>query len=149
VRTGAVRGTGTGPTRNPNLWYVNVAAAGNVCLIDLDGVRLWRPEAEAAQIYRIVDQEIGTSLEVPFVETEAVRALDPERIAIRQDGEYTILGPGAQEQDEQPQTVRVRFVALDPETDYSEPVQLASALHENGCTTQLALLADTLEDLAE
>lgn len=149
VRTGAVRGADTGPTRNPNLWYVNVAAPGNMCLLDLDAVRLWRPEAETAQTYSIVDQANDTSVEVPFVETEAVRALDPEGIAIRESAEYAILGPIMEgESGEQPD-VRVRFVTLDPENDYTSPAMLAAALHEKGCSTQLELLADTLEESAE
>ena len=36
VRTGAVRnGPGSGPVRSPNLWYVDLAASGPVCVVEL------------------------------------------------------------------------------------------------------------------
>lgn len=143
VRTGAVRGTGDGVARSPNLWYVNVAAAGNVCLYDMSAIRLWRPTADEAETYSIVDQNSDTALDVTFVGTEAVRALDPEVITINAGTEYSILAPAAEGENEERSTVNVRFVPLTGE--YETPDALAAALVENGCTTQLALLADTLE----
>ena len=78
ARTGAVRSGADGrEPRSPNLWYVNVAAAGSVCLYDMSAIRLWRPVADVAQTYSIVDQGNDTALDVTFVGTEAVRALDP------------------------------------------------------------------------
>ncbi len=94
VRTGAVRGSGDGTAaRSPNLWFVNVAASGNMCLYDLSAVRLWRPEAAEAQTYQIKDQATQNSIDVPFVETETVRALDPEGLPLVGGGNYTITAP--------------------------------------------------------
>jgi len=44
-------------------------------------------------------------------------------------------------------SVNVKFVALTEE--YAAPDQLAQALISNGCTSQLGLLADTLEASAQ
>jgi hypothetical protein len=146
VRTGAVRGgPGDGVARSPNLWFVNVAAGGNMCLYDLNAVRLWRPDSEGAQTYQIQDQANSSSIEVPFVETETVRALDPTGLPLTSGRSYTITAPAAEEGE--PASVNVTFVVLSEQ--YSAPDQLAQALVENGCTTQLGLLADTLEASAQ
>ena len=119
-----------------------------MCLIDLDAIRLWRPESQLAQTYSIVDPSSENGLDVTFVETEAVRALDPEVIAIDEGSEYRILAPAMEGENAKRPSISVRFVTLDEEGDYSTPARLAAALYENGCTTQLALLADTLETSA-
>lgn len=135
VRTGAVRGAEAGPARSPNLWFVDVTAPGTVCVYDLAAVRLWRPDTAASQTYTIRDQASRASLEVSFAETESVRALRGEGFALTDGGNYSISGPAA--------AVEVTFVTLDGEYEGEE--QLAQALYQNGCSTQLALLADTLE----
>jgi len=146
VRTGAVRSGATGaPARSPNLWFVNVAAAGNVCLYDLAAVRLWRPEATEAQTYQIRDAGSQGALDVAFVESEAVRALDPNGLAITDGGNYTITTPASGESAAS--SVNVTFVTLGEE--FETPDALAQALFDNGCTTQLSLLADTLEASAQ
>ena len=144
ARTGAVRGAGDGVSRSPNLWYVNVAAAGSVCLYDMSAIRLWRPVADEAQTYSIVDQGSDTALDVTFVGTEAVRALDPAVITINPGTEYDILAPAAEGGSEERPTVSIRFVMLDEE--YETPDALAGALIANGCTAQLSVLADSLEE---
>ena len=145
ARTGAVRSgvTDVAP-RSPNLWFVNVAAGGSVCLYDTSAIRLWRPIADEAQTYSIVDQGTQTALDVTFVGTEAVRALDPAVITISSGTEYSILAPAMAGENEERPTVNVRFVTLDQE--YETPDALAGALIANGCTAQLAVLADTLEE---
>ncbi len=145
ARTGAVRGVGGGAApgvvRSPNLWFVNVAASGTMCLYDLESVRLWRPDATRAQTFKIMDQATQSALDVSFVETETVRALDPEGIPLASGSEYTITA--SETGDAEPTSVNVKFVMLTAE--YEAPDQLAQALIENGCATQLGLLADTLE----
>jgi len=143
ARTGAVRGAGDGPTRSPNLWFVNVAASGTICLYDMSAIRLWRPTADEAETYSIVDKGTNTALDVTFVGTEAVRALDPAVITINAGTDYSILAPAVDAENEERPTVNVRFVTLDQE--YETPDALAGALIANGCTTQLELLADALE----
>lgn len=145
VRTGAVRGTGgedAGPKRQPNLWYVDVGQGGTVCLYDLQSVRLWRADDTTGQIFTVTDSAAGASVDVAFVETEAVRSLDPSGLMVKNGGSYTITGPAGSAP-----AVNVTFVALPQE--YEAPDALAEALITNGCMTQLSVLADTLEDTVE
>lgn len=147
VRTGAVRGAGEGVARSPNLWFVNVAASGTMCLYDMSTVRLWRPDASMAQTFTIMDPATNATLDVPFVESEAVRALDPEGMQLVGGTSYTITampsGEAEGEEPAEPTSVSVNFVTLTEE--YDAPDQLAQALIANGCSNQLELLADTLE----
>ncbi len=140
ARTGAVRGTAVS-SGNPNLWFVNVAASGPVCLYDLEAVRLWRPVAEGAQTYQITDQASETTLDVNFVETESLRALDPEGLTLVDGNSYTVTAPAGE--DGATTSVEMTFVKL-TEEDLS-PGELAQTLIENGCMTQLGQLADRLE----
>ena len=141
ARTGAVRGSGKGSPTMPNLWLVNVAASGTTCLYNLENVRLWRPEADEGQTYTIAPQGSETALDVNFVETESQRSLDPEGLKLANGSTYTITGPAAGESPGTP--VNVKIVALS-ET-YRQPDLLASALAENGCLGQLAVLGDIAE----
>lgn len=144
ARTGAVRGA-TGPSQRPNLWMVDVTAEGTQCMVGFDRVRLWRPEKEEAETYSIVDQASQDSLDVSFVAGETVRALDPAGLTVAPGGTYTITSPVSAETGEANRAV-VTFVALEGEME--TPAQIASALHANGCTTQLELLAETAESEA-
>ena len=141
ARTGAVRGGGGGSVTMPNLWMVNVAAAGTTCLYDLENVRLWRPEPSEGQTYSIAQQGGDGALDVTFVETESMRALDPEGLKLADGATYTITGPAGE--DDANASVDVKIVAL-TET-YRQPDALAGALAENGCMGQLTVLGDIAE----
>ncbi|WP_298303759.1 hypothetical protein [uncultured Erythrobacter sp.] len=141
ARTGAVRGTGKGSPTMPNLWLVNVAASGTTCLYDLENVRLWRPSAGEGETYTIAPQGSETALDVNFVETESMRALDPEGLKLTDGGTYTITAPAVEEAPGA--AVNVRIVAMS-ET-YRQPDLLAAALAEKGCMGQLAVLGDIAE----
>jgi len=140
ARTGAVRGD-PGVVRNPVLWFVNVAASGPVCLYDFDAVRVWRPVTEEAQTYQFLDQTAQTTLEVNFVGTESVRALDPDGLTLVDGNTYTVTGPAGE--DGESTSVEMTFVKLTEEG--LSPGELAQALIANGCMTQLGQLADRLE----
>ncbi len=154
-RTGAVRSAGEGAPRRPNLWLVDVTAEGTTCLLDFERVRLWRPTAEAAQTYTFADQTGATSLDVTFVGTEVMRTLDPAGLTLADGMSYTITGPlAAQAEGEEageepaepaaaPASINVTFVSMP--ADISQPAQLAAALAERGCMTQLSLLGDVAE----
>jgi len=141
ARTGAVRGTGTGSPTMPNLWLVNVAASGTTCLYDLNNVRLWRPSAGEGETYTIAPKDAEMTLDVNFVETESMRALDPEGLKLNDGGTYTITGPAVEETPGE--AIDVKIVAL-TET-YRQPDLLAAALAEKGCMGQLAVLGDIAE----
>lgn len=82
---------------------------------------------------------------MPFVESEAVRALDPEGMQLIGGTNYTIStqSPATEDGEAETTSVSVNFVTLTEE--YEAPDQLAQALIANGCTMQVELLADTLE----
>ena len=141
ARTGAVRGGKAGSASMPNLWMVNVAAAGTTCLYDLDNVRLWRPEASEGQTFSIAQAGGDASLDVNFVEKESMRTLDPEGLKLADGSTYTITGPAAE--GDSNTSVDVKIVAL-TET-YRQPDALAGALAENGCMGQLSALGDIAE----
>ena len=153
ARTGAVRGAGTdapppppeGPQAPPNLWYVNLGTSGAICLYDLDRVRLWRSTAESAENYTFVDQTAQTSFEVNFLGSEPTRVWDTETVPLVAGRSYAITGPIASggEASAAPTTQVVSFVLLSE--NYTAQDQLAQALIDNGCTTQLVQLADELE----
>jgi hypothetical protein len=141
ARTGAVRGTGGGSANQPNLWLINVAASGPTCLYNLDNVRLWRPVSDEAQTYRVTEQGSGEYLDVEFVGTESVRALDPEGLKLTDGATYTITGPAFD--GEEMSSVDITVMAM---TElYRTPDRLAQALVDNGCMSQLAVLANTAE----
>ncbi|MEL7219103.1 MAG: hypothetical protein AAGK01_11820, partial [Pseudomonadota bacterium] len=98
ARTGAVRGGAAGSPTMPNLWLVNVAESGITCLYDLENVRLWRPSSGEGQTYSISPQGSEMTLDVNFVETESMRALDPEGLKLANGSTYTITGPAAAEE---------------------------------------------------
>lgn len=141
VRTGAVRGETEGNPTNPSLWYVDVTRSGTVCLYDLATVRLWRPGAPDTITYRMFHRETGASVDVTFDETVTVAALDPARLPIVEGAPYTITGP------DNATSAQVSFVLL--EGDFEAPDALGEALIAKGCTGQLELLAEGLEDEAE
>lgn len=145
-RTGAVRSAGGGVPRRPNLWMVDVTAEGPTCLYDLDSVQLWRPLAEEAQTYTFTRQGSTTSLDVTFAGSEATHSPDPEGFELTPGSSYSIAGPGAGDGAET--RVSVTF-ALMPAEGVSQPDELAQALAERGCMTQLALLGDIAEAEAQ
>jgi hypothetical protein len=143
ARTGAVRGSGgsSGPDTIPNLWLVDVTRGGPTCLYNLDRVRLWRPVSEEAQTYRISQVGTNEALDVEFVGTESVRALDPAGLQLMNGQSYTITGP-ASEGGSMP-NVEIRVIEMTEA--FRQPAELARALVANGCMSQVAVLGNTAE----
>src|SRR3990167_280679 len=69
VRTGAVRGDdeAEGQATRPNLWYVDVAAPGTMCLPG-GGVRLWRADSTEFATYTVTAAAGGKAARVVFGE---------------------------------------------------------------------------------
>ena len=65
ARTGAVRGVNGAEKTNPNLWYVDVAAEGTICVNDPDNIRLWRADTQAQSTYTIASQGAETTITFP------------------------------------------------------------------------------------
>ncbi|GAA4642968.1 hypothetical protein GCM10023115_09280 [Pontixanthobacter gangjinensis] len=134
VRTGAAR-TGTGPLSSvrSNLWYVDVTESGPVCVADFSAVRMWRPERELEATYVVANSNSAEHLHVTFAEKTMIADWDAARMPLSENSPYTISGPGNVE------PVTITFAALDAVPD--NPEDLATALIEKGCTSQLELLA--------
>lgn len=140
VRTGAVRGGPAGAMEakatNPNLWYVDVSQSGKRCVFDLNTVRLWRPVKEGIATYRVIDTASESSIDVTFDDGESVAALDPARLTVVADTEYTFAGP------EGTDVATVTFTKL--ADDWTGAEDLANKLVEAGCMTQVDQMADRL-----
>jgi hypothetical protein len=140
VRTGAVRGDEDGtPVHSPNLWYVDVAKSGTMCLADASRVRLWRASTEGDAGYRVsVD---GGGIEtVMFMDGDMLAPWNTGALPITAGRTYRIAqtdGTGERE---------IGFVVL--ESVAEEPEALADQLIANGCMAQLELLS-TATMLAE
>lgn len=138
ARTGAVRGAGdAGPPSNPSLWYVDVAAAGTLCLTDPDTVRLWRADTQAESSYAIAAEGMSEGpVDATFRAGESLAIWDINHPPMA--GHTYRIGHGSGTN-----AVDVRFVFLDavPAT----PEELAGTLIANGCTVQLAQLASATQ----
>jgi len=133
VRTGAVRtGEAVAPLANPNLWYVDIARSGTVCLASTEDIRFWRAGAQSAANYDLTIA--GESAALSFGEGDIIAAL-PDGIDAG-PGNVSIAGPGLA------QPTQISLVTLS-ETPAS-PQELARILIENGCEIQLDVLSTTL-----
>jgi len=137
ARTGAVRNTQSGQEiRNPNLWYVNVAAAGKVCLSDRNLVRLWRADTSTDAFYTISSTTTGNT-SVNFPEKEMLAEWNSEA-GLADNTTFSISGPGLDE------ATRVTLVFLEEVPEDAESV--AQALIANECHGQLEQLSAAMAE---
>lgn len=134
ARTGAVRGSlgeaPAAPPRRPNLWMVDVAQSGTLCIADPAAVRLWRADAAKAATVRISGE--GIQATANFAAGESVAAW-PAAAPVREGAAYR-LSDGAHAAD-----IRFALVgAVSPGLD-----GVASGLLAHQCTAQLDLLVET------
>lgn len=131
ARTGAVRGTSGAQVSNPNLWYVDVATGGTICLPDSDSIRLWRADTQAASTYSITAP--GVETQASFPAGEMLAAWDLYNLPT--EGETYRIGHSAGAVD-----VNFVFLAETPET----AEDMASVLIANGCHAQLDQMSNAL-----
>ncbi|MEM6586313.1 MAG: hypothetical protein AAF692_11210 [Pseudomonadota bacterium] len=147
TRTRAASRTATGAVRSaavetkarpmsPNLYYVDVARSGTMCLYNLEQVRLWRPFNEGIVTYTVSDPASETSVDVTFDDGESVAPLDPALMALSEGKAYTIAGPEGSD----PATIT--FANLGQQI--RSPSDLATALVDKGCMDQVALMGEKL-----
>lgn len=133
ARTGAVRGAvGQAPVvaKRPNLWLVDVAQPGALCVSDPATVRLWRADAVKPATVRVSGPGIqGT---VTFAANEAIAAW-PVTLPVKDGATYRIDGEG--------RPTEIRFALLGAAEAGLDDT--ASALIAHGCQAQLDLLIDT------
>lgn len=141
-RTGAVRGAGDNmPAAAPNLWLVNVAASGRICVADLAHVTMWRPDMtqdSAITLTRAGDADASTTL--AFVAGQNFRLWPSDALPIAEGVTYRIAAPGTAAPQE------VDFVAIG--TPPADAEAVAALLAEKGCMGQLAQLGSRLEEAA-
>ena len=132
ARTGAVRGAvGEAPAaaKRPNLWLVDIAQPGALCVADPAAVRLWRADAAKPLSVRISG---GAQAMVSFAAGEAIAAW-PSTLPVKDGAAYRLEAGG--------RSSEIRFAllgAVDAGLDTT-----ASALIARGCQAQLDLLIDT------
>jgi len=136
MRTGAVRSEeAEGPATRPNLWYVDVAAPGTMCLPGGGGVRLWRADSTEFATYTVTAAAGGKAARVVFGEGDMLSAWDEEALPLSDGSSFTISAPGGT-------AVPISFKVLGEVPD--DPEALAGKLIENGCAGQLELLSSAL-----
>jgi hypothetical protein len=135
ARTGAVRDpSNTGEVRNPNLWYVDVAQSGTICLADPANVRLWRSDTQAQSTYAISREDTDEApSSVTFPAGEMLAAWDAENPPVARASYLIGTGDGA---------VQVNFVFLEEVPEGAEA--MAQSLIANSCMIQLGQMAQAL-----
>lgn len=135
ARVASSRGDGT-PVRNPNLWYVDVAQNGTICLANADPVQLWRGDTDAAASYAMARRGApDDAVTITFAQREMLGVWGGA-LQLREGETYRIAPRGSAA------AVEVRFVFLREVPADGEA--LALALIENGCNVQLEQLAVAL-----
>lgn len=134
ARTGAVRGgmseAPAAPPRRPNLWMVDVAQSGTLCVADPAAVRLWRADAARPATVRISGG--GVNATANFAAGESVAAW-PVAAPVREGAAYR-LNDGTH-------AVDVRFALVG---DVPAGLDgMASSLMAHHCAAQLDLLVET------
>jgi hypothetical protein len=133
ARTGAVRGTvsdAPAVAKRPNLWLVDIAQPGALCVADPASVRLWRADASKPLNVRIIGG--GAQAAASFPAGEAMAAW-PATLAVKDGAAYRV------ETGERSTEIRFALLgAVDAGLDTT-----ASALIAHGCQAQLDLLVDT------
>ncbi|WP_088308724.1 hypothetical protein [Novosphingobium sp. B 225] len=136
VRTGAVRnGAGSGRVRSPNLWYVDLAASGPVCVVDPANVRVWRANSSAKASYGLKGVA-GSMASASFAAGDMVAPWDGAKAPVSDGASYAITDSSGK------QVAQLRFVVLPAAPTNSEDT--AALLIDKGCQAQLDLLAASL-----
>lgn len=134
VRTGAVRQDDqTLPAHPPNLWYVDVAHPGTVCVAGTDRVRLWRAATDGDATYTVRAASGAASHSITFADGDTLAPWDTAAFPIADGARFAISGPG------EAGDATLTFAVLDSVAE--EPEALARQLIERGCRQQLELLS--------
>jgi len=134
MRTGAVRGEGTGPVHAPNLWYVDIGQPGTVCLADTERVRLWRASTDGDATYSLRG-DAGAHT-VTFGDGDMLAPWDTKVLPVTNGSKFQVSGPGGGAAGS------LTFEVLDSVAE--EPEALAQQLIEHGCTKQLEVLSSAM-----
>ena len=132
MHIGGVRAIRSVEEEDRNLWYVDVARPGNVCIYSDEEVALSRASADGNATY-IISNDAGRNWEVTFFNSETLAWWDTSALPVTEGTVYRISGP------EGTQLGDFRFTVLDAAAQ--DPEGLAEKLIEHGCWQQLELLS--------
>lgn len=133
ARTGAIRGTGD-RAKPSNLWQIDVAGGGTICVADPAAVRLWRPSMEQPATLTVVSTS-GPSASATFLVGQNLTAW-PASLPIAEGREYVVSGGGMAG----PSRLRFTMLGASP----ADPADAYTALDAKGCDAQKQLLAAAL-----
>lgn len=139
TRVGAVRSVGGEPTARPNIWMVDVAEPGAVCVMDTGAPLLWRRDTEAA-ITLVLAGPGGASAEVHWAAGEAIASW-PTGVPVVEGASYRLTGQGT--------TATVSIVVRTLDAAPASAPAAGMALIERGCEAQVDLLAAQMEQRDE
>lgn len=137
ARVGAVRSVPGAPESRPNLWMVDVATPGPVCVLAEAPPLLWRLEAENAATQTLAGPD-GATAEIAWAPGQAAAAW-PETVPLVDGGAYRLTTGAA--------TTSLVVKALDA-APASVP-EAGMALLQEGCDAQMALLVAQMEEQDE
>lgn len=130
ARVASSRGAEGGePVTNPNIWYVDVAASGTVCLASTERLNLWRADSTAAAVYSIAPAGMpDDGVSVNFPEGEMLARWD-SALQLRDGHAYTISSDASTE------PTQLTFILLDDMP--ADVEEMAQSFIARGCTIQL------------
>ncbi len=134
ARTGAIRGAGES-AKPSNLWDVNVASEGTVCVANPAVLQLWRPDMQQAATLTITP-ETGVSASTAFIVGQNIAAW-PANLPVAEGKTYVLSGGGLAK------PTHVRFTMLN--SPPADPAATYAALDAKGCEAQKHLLLGALK----
>ncbi|QAY79088.1 hypothetical protein [Sphingosinicella sp. BN140058] len=135
-RFGAMR-SGDIPS-SPSLWHVDVSQSGTVCVSPDVGVKLWRPEKDAA-VKLAISGPGGAAQSVDWAGGKDELAW-PRALPLQDGGEYRLTWTG----NDDPTRLKLVKLASVP----NDPDGLAKVLIDKGCQSQLDLFIDNIPPAA-
>jgi len=137
ARIGAVRGVGSGETRAPTIWHVDVAKSSNICIAPPSDVILWRADATKAMALNVTRAGDGSTRQLSWPAGTSTLGW-PADLPIADGQEFRLSWSGAAA----PTLLRFRTLARRP----NGPDELASTLMGNQCEAQLDLFIETMKE---
>lgn len=135
ARTGAVRDVrALAETARPNIWMVDIAAPGTVCVPAGDAVSVWRKDAEVTGVTTITGAA-GAVGQIAWIKGQSMQPW-PATLPVQAGASYTLKGTSAGTAGT---TLKFATVSSPP----SDLSGLGGALIERGCTAQLDMLLAT------
>lgn len=130
ARIGAVRTPDADSTVRPNLWLIDMAQPGPVCLVDAAAPLLWRADEKPAGVTTLTGPD-GAKADIDWAGGQETRPW-PSTLPLRPGGTYRLSGLGVSGGT----SVTVKPLPAAPDT----VADAGRALLANGCAAQLDLL---------